>query len=60
MDEGMEDEQYEIMLVNQEEEERERDPWNQFIDNIIGYCDYCEVEGHTFRTCPRRDDNYED
>lgn len=20
------------------------------------YCDYCETEGHTFRSCPRRDD----
>lgn len=20
------------------------------------YCDYCEREGHTFRTCPARDD----
>lgn len=20
------------------------------------YCDYCEEEGHTFRTCPQRDD----
>ena len=23
------------------------------------YCDYCEVEGHTFQTCPRRDDNHD-
>lgn len=22
-----------------------------------GYCDLCEVEGHAFRTCPRRDDS---
>lgn len=21
------------------------------------YCDYCEREGHTFRTCPERDDD---
>jgi len=21
------------------------------------YCDYCEQEGHTFRSCPKRDDN---
>lgn len=20
------------------------------------YCDYCEQEGHTFRSCPKRDD----
>lgn len=26
-----------------------------------GYCDLCEVTGHTFRTCPRRDDDgYDD
>lgn len=24
------------------------------------YCDYCEKEGHTFRKCPARDDNFED
>lgn len=22
------------------------------------YCDYCEQEGHTFRTCPHRDDDF--
>ncbi len=21
------------------------------------YCDYCETEGHTFRSCPKRDDD---
>jgi hypothetical protein len=21
------------------------------------YCDYCETVGHTFRSCPRRDDD---
>ncbi len=24
------------------------------------YCDYCERSGHTFRSCPRRDDNFDD
>lgn len=23
------------------------------------YCDYCEQDGHTFRSCPRRDDDPE-
>lgn len=23
------------------------------------YCNYCETEGHTFRSCPRRDDDQE-
>ena len=54
MDEGIED-KYELML--QHRDEQERDPWNQFIETLEGYCDYCEVAGHTFRTCPRRDDN---
>lgn len=22
----------------------------------FGYCDYCEQIGHTFNTCPKRDD----
>lgn len=22
------------------------------------YCDYCEHEGHTFSTCPARDDEF--
>ena len=25
-----------------------------------GYCDYCEREGHTFSTCPKRDDEYDE
>jgi hypothetical protein len=24
------------------------------------YCDYCESDGHTFRSCPQRDDAYND
>lgn len=24
------------------------------------YCDLCEVDGHTFRTCPARDDELEE
>jgi hypothetical protein len=24
------------------------------------YCDYCEREGHTFSSCPKRDDEYPD
>lgn len=24
------------------------------------YCDYCEQDGHTFRSCPRRDDDVSD
>jgi len=24
------------------------------------YCDYCERDGHTFRTCPERDDDFGD
>lgn len=24
------------------------------------YCDYCEKEGHTFATCPARDDDPQD
>lgn len=28
----------------------------EFYAQIEGYCDYCETEGHTFRTCHRRDD----
>lgn len=31
-----------------------------FYRTVEGYCDYCEVEGHTFRTCPARDDDYRD
>lgn len=23
------------------------------------YCDYCETDGHTFRSCPARDDNWD-
>ncbi len=26
----------------------------------VEYCDYCEQEGHTFRTCPRRDDCFDE
>jgi len=26
-----------------------------FIEDEL-YCDYCDEEGHTFRSCPRRDD----
>lgn len=27
------------------------------MEAIEGYCDSCEVAGHTFRTCPQRDDD---
>lgn len=26
-------------------------------DLIEDYCDYCEREGHTYRSCPKRDDD---
>jgi hypothetical protein len=25
-------------------------------ERVEDYCDYCEREGHTYRSCPRRDD----
>lgn len=25
-------------------------------ERVEAYCDFCESEGHTFRSCPRRDD----
>lgn len=31
--------------------------YEEAMNAIIGYCDLCEVEGHTFRTCPARDDD---
>jgi hypothetical protein len=34
--------------------------WNYsetFTDPWVDYCDYCEREGHTFRSCPARDDD---
>jgi hypothetical protein len=34
----------------------ERHPDHDVDDRPVEYCDYCEVEGHTFRACPRRDD----
>jgi hypothetical protein len=36
-----------------DDRENAYDAWMQLME---GYCDYCEEEGHTFRTCPRRDD----
>lgn len=30
-----------------------------FINHVTwpeDYCDWCETDGHTFRSCPRRDD----
>jgi hypothetical protein len=36
------------------------DMYDQFMAAMEGYCDLCEVEGHTFRTCPARDDNYDE
>lgn len=44
----------------------EADPYDDIFDGWSSdytpeiaedYCDYCEREGHTFRTCPRRDDD---
>lgn len=26
--------------------------------DLDGYCDYCEKEGHSFSSCPARDDDY--
>lgn len=28
-------------------------------EESLGYCDYCEEEGHTFCSCPSRDDESE-
>lgn len=30
--------------------------YDQWMQSVMGYCDWCEEEGHTFRSCPRRDD----
>lgn len=38
--------------------DRERAEQDRY-DAIMGYCDWCEMEGHTFRTCGRRDDDVE-
>lgn len=36
-----------VALLNERDEEQ---------PIVEEYCDYCEEEGHTFRSCPRRDD----
>lgn len=33
--------------------DEQRSPWE-------AYCNYCEEEGHTFSSCPQRDDDYPD
>jgi hypothetical protein len=41
-----------------------RDAYMQEPDEVLSppedYCDYCERVGHTFRSCPRRDDGPDD
>lgn len=32
------------------------DWYEREIERVEDYCDYCEQSGHTFRTCPKRDD----
>lgn len=39
------------------------DDWRDDYDDEVldvrpgdAYCDYCEVDGHSFGSCPRRDD----
>lgn len=44
------------------EDEMDYDPLPDLVDAGFyeiddGYCDWCEVSGHMFRNCPRRDDN---
>jgi len=29
-------------------------------EHVEDYCDYCERDGHTFRSCPKRDDDPDD
>lgn len=36
------------------------DPYDQFLAAIEGYCDLCEREGHTFGSCPARDDHHDE
>lgn len=40
----------EEQMNDRERAEQER------MELIEGYCDYCEETGHTFRSCPARDD----
>ena len=35
----------------------ERNAYDEALDAIEGYCDYCERSGHTFSSCPKRDDS---
>jgi hypothetical protein len=45
---GMDEEEYDEELVPVVTDE-------QVVDSQ--YCDYCEIEGHTFKNCPKRDDH---
>lgn len=55
-------------MNNDDERDYTEEQYNRYLmrddDGLVvavrSYCDYCEREGHTFRTCPARDDHAED
>lgn len=48
-------------MHNDDERDFEEEAYNRtLMHSEPDYCDYCEREGHSFRTCPARDDSFDE
>ena len=53
---GSEDQLYQADHAMDYHHDEKENAYDQCMEKVEGYCDYCECPGHNYRSCPERDD----